>query len=254
MSLALEDMLTLMMVAKQEHRRSCQRELLLQWIAHVHSPMNHQPWRSPAGYVSDEAALRRRYERHLQSVTANEMMAQLRLPDVSVDADELWKQLAGDVADEASLREFFQRRQATFANGQSPLRIATATKVTNLAALRRFVSADGFDVNPLNSYDRRQDSLLFHGCPEASVANIISVGLSMGFARNGKLGQGLYGASDPRKSMIYTGMSHHGNGSFMLVCRFNLGRGADHATDSVFDEFCVYDESHVVVLWSLKLQ
>ena len=45
---------------------------------------------------------------------------------------------------------------------------------------------------------------------------------------------------------------------FMFICRFNLS-SARHAgpttahRNSVFDEFCVYDEKHVVVLWMLKL-
>ena len=45
---------------------------------------------------------------------------------------------------------------------------------------------------------------------------------------------------------------------FMFVCRYNLSQ-AKHAgpstphQNSVFDEFCVFDEKHVVVLWMLKL-
>ena len=68
------------------------------------------------------------------------------------------------------------------------------------------------------------------------------------------LGRGLYGAPDPRKSLGYC----RSPDKFMFICRFNLSN-ARHAgpstrhQNSVFDEFCVYDESHVVVLWMLKL-
>ena len=78
----------------------------------------------------------------------------------------------------------------------------------------------------------------------------------MRYAAQGMLGCGLYGAPDPRKSKSYCGNSRHG--SFMFLCRFNLS-GARHAgpatphQNSVFDEFCVYDERHVVVLWMLKV-
>ena len=45
----------------------------------------------------------------------------------------------------------------------------------------------------------------------------------------------------------------------MFICRYNLSN-AQHAGPStphrntVFDEFCVYDDNHVVVLWILKLE
>ena len=71
----------------------------------------------------------------------------------------------------------------------------------------------------------------------------------------GMLGLGLYGAPDPRKSLNYCGKSRN---KFMFICRFNLS-GAQHAgpgtrhRNTIFDEFCVYDERHVVVLWMLKL-
>ena len=71
------------------------------------------------------------------------------------------------------------------------------------------------------------------------------------------LGKGLYGAPDPRKSLGYCGKGCT-NGSFMFVCRFNLA-GAAFAglitphPNTTFDEFCVFDEARVVVLWMLKL-
>ena len=44
----------------------------------------------------------------------------------------------------------------------------------------------------------------------------------------------------------------------MFICRFRLDARAKHAGPStqhrnkVFDEFCVYNERHVAVLWMLK--
>ena len=38
----------------------------------------------------------------------------------------------------------------------------------------------------------------------------------------------------------------------MFICRFNLSK-AKYKQNQIFDEFCVYNESHVVVLWMLKL-
>ena len=74
----------------------------------------------------------------------------------------------------------------------------------------------------------------------------------MRFAADGMLGRGLYGAPDPRKSLEYCGNGT--NGKFMFICRFNLsGAGtAGPSTGRRFDEFCVFDESNVVVLWLLK--
>ena len=45
----------------------------------------------------------------------------------------------------------------------------------------------------------------------------------------------------------------------MFICRFNLEH-ALHAgphtghRNTLFDEFCVFNDTHVVVLWMLKLQ
>ena len=60
--------------------------------------------------------------------------------------------------------------------------------------------------------------------------------------------------TDPRKSLQYCRSPN----KFMFICRYNL-YNAEHAgpstahRNSVFDEFCVYDESHVVILWMLKV-
>ena len=64
------------------------------------------------------------------------------------------------------------------------------------------------------------------------------------------LGRGLYGAPDPRKSLQYCRSAN----KFMFICRYNLASPAQHAgpstqhRNSIFDEFCVYDERRVVVL------
>lgn len=80
----------------------------------------------------------------------------------------------------------------------------------------------------------------------------------MQFAQGGRLGHGLYGASDPRKAATY---SQGVYGDFMLLCRFNLADGAQHLRTPdtrrrglSFDEFAVYADTHCVVLWLLKLE
>ena len=111
-------------------------------------------------------------------------------------------------------------------------------------------------------HHQRSDSLLFHGCPQNAARNIQDEGLKMSHAKDRTmLGRGLYGAPDPRKASHYSDTrgpyaSNHSNTGTMFICRFNLS-AAKHAGPStshrntVFDEFCVYDEQHVVVLWML---
>ena len=141
--------------------------------------------------------------------------------------------------------------------GAPELKIDSMLKVMNRTKLTRFVSAGHCDVNPLTALTRRGDTLLFHGCPESAVANIQAEGLSIRFAGNGMLGVGLYGAPDPRKSEAYCRNSQ--NGKFMFVCRYNLSaaRNAGPQTthrNTVFNEYCVNDERHVVALWLIKLK
>ena len=166
----------------------------------------------------------------------------------------LWLELADDCSDEAAVRAFFARRQPTGAGG-APLRIAEVVKVENPRSLRAFAKSGGFDIRPLRAFGPpRKDTLLFHGCPQEAATNIQAEGLSLQFAGSGMLGRGLYGAPDPRKSLQYCRTSN----KFMFIARYNL-TGANHAgpttqhRNSVFDEFCVYDETHVVVLWMVKL-
>jgi len=165
----------------------------------------------------------------------------------------LWVELAGEVATEAALRSFFERRQRRDVQ-QPRLRIASAWKVTNGATLRGFASAGSFDIDPLQAHARGGDTFLFHGCSQEAATNVMATGLLLNFAAQGMLGKGLYGAPDPRKSVQYCKSAN----KFMFVCRYSLA-GAQHAGPStqhrntLFDEFCVYREAQVVVLWAVKL-
>jgi hypothetical protein len=168
-----------------------------------------------------------------------------------------WISLAKNVATERDLQAFFHRRQTEAPRGAPKLKIDSMLRVMNRTKLTRFVSAGHCDVNPLTALTRKGDTLLFHGCPESAVANIQAEGLSTSFAGDGMLGVGLYGALDPRKSETYCRNSQ--NGKFMFVCRYNLS-AARHAgpqtthRNTVFNEFCVDDERHVVALWLIKLK
>ncbi len=171
-------------------------------------------------------------------------------------AGGLWARLARGVETEAELHQFFARRQARAPNGAGrTLHIGSAVKVVNNSCLQAFVSGKGLVKDALRAH-RVADSFLFHGCPQAVAANIQSDGLKMSFAANGMLGRGLYGAPDPRKSLQYCKDS--ALGKFMFVCRYNLSQAKRAGPDTqhrntIFDEFCVTDERHVVVLWMIKL-
>ena len=138
------------------------------------------------------------------------------------------------------------------------LSLQSVVKIINDETLRKFRRGPGgvFDLNPARAHAMNGDTFLFHGSADSNIANIQSTGLLMSFASNGMLGQGLYGAPDPQKSKNYCQKGNQ-TGNFMLICRFNLA-GAQHAGPNTahrnthFDEYCVYDESRVVVLWLLK--
>ena len=169
----------------------------------------------------------------------------------------LWPKLAKGIETEAELQAFFARRQPSVKGAGKSLHILSAVKVVNNACLHAFASAHRSDVNALKASKSKADSYLFHGCSQAAATNVQADGLRIAFAANGMLGRGLYGAPDPRKSLQYCKNSEHGK--FMFVCRFHLkeakhaGPGTAHR-NSVFDEFCVYDEKHVVLLWMIKLR
>ena len=170
----------------------------------------------------------------------------------------LWLELAENCVSEQAIRAFFDDRQRR-SNGH--LRVASAVMVQKETALRAFKKSSTFNIDPLQAYQHAKryggcDTLLFHGCSQEAAANIEHEGLLLQYAVPGMLGKGLYGAPDPNKSKGYC--KGGTNGNFMFICRFNLS-GAQHAGPStahrntLYDEFCIYDESHVVVLWLLKL-
>ena len=167
----------------------------------------------------------------------------------------LWHRLARGIETEAELHQFFARRQAKATPDGKRLHIASCVKLVNNEKLYAFASAGSFHTSAQKAY-HHGDTFLFHGCPQASATNIQADGLCMSFASNGMLGKGLYGAPDPRKSERYCKNST--DGKFMFVCRFNLsaakyaGPNTQHR-NSVYEEFCVYDDRHVVVLWMVKL-
>ena len=129
----------------------------------------------------------------------------------------------------------------------------------NKGRLQAFSRASGFDINPLKAGQQQLDTLLFHGCKPDAATNIQADGLQLSFAANGMLGRGLYGAPDPRKSANPNYIGTSSLGRFMFLCRFNLSGRAQHAgpdtnhRNTLFHEFAVYDERHVVVLWMIKL-
>jgi len=186
-------------------------------------------------------------QQRLERLRANERARRDTTPE-----SVLWVELAGEVATEAALRSFFERRQRR--DVQQRLRIASAWKVTNGATLRGFASAGSFDIDPLQAHTRGGDTLLLHGCSQEAATNVMATGLLLSFAAHGMLGRGLYGAPDPRKSVQCCKSAN----KFMFICRYNLA-GAQHAGPStqhrntLFDEFCVYREAQVVVLWAVKL-
>lgn len=173
-----------------------------------------------------------------------------------VDPEGLdWASWAEQVSSQRQVRAFFERRQHR-SDGGAKLRIESIVKVENDQTLSRFQSTGSFDIRPLQAHQQRCDTLLFHGCPQERGLNIQATGLLLRHAGNGMLGRGLYGAPDPRKSMNYCTSED----KFMFICRFRLDASARHAAlpstqhrNTVFDEFCVYDERHVVVLWMLKV-
>ena len=208
--------------------------------------------------VQAQQARERQLRAELESQNAlqhhQQMMEQLQAARMAAPPDR-WTPFATGIEAVEDVKRFFARRQPNI-DGRT-LRIETAVRLANDRALSSFISTGEFDINPMRAHPRKVDTLLFHGTSEATVANIQATGRpSMGFAAQGMLGRGIYGALDPRKSLQYCRNSQHGN--FMFICRFNLSC-AKHAgpstphRNSQFDEFCVYDDSHVVVLWMLKL-
>jgi len=156
---------------------------------------------------------------------------------------------------ENAVRAFFARRQRD-SQGGPQLRVSNVVKVENAQTLSTFHSSGNFYINPFEAFQKGGDTLLFHGLPQEAATNVQATGLLLSYAANGMLGRGLYGAPDPRKSLQYCRSAN----KFMFICRYNLASPARHAgpgmqhRNSIFDEFCVYDEQRVVILWMLKLE
>jgi len=166
-----------------------------------------------------------------------------------------WASLNGGVTTIADVERFFAQRQPAKGSGGATLRIESAVCLANERALGSFKSTGRLEIDPTMAASGKGpwpavDTLLFHGTSEAAVANIQATGRpTMTFAASGNLGRGIYGAPDPRKSLQYTTGNH---GKFMFICRFNMSK-AKHGNWG-FDEYCVYDDHEVVVLWVLKLK
>ena len=169
----------------------------------------------------------------------------------------LWEQLAKGIETEDKLRAFFERRQDTRNCGHQKLRITASVKIDNEGLLQRFKhTGNAPNLNPKDAYNKSGETFLFHGSPEQLNPNIQAEGLKMSFAGTSHgtmLGNGIYGAPDPRKSLQYCANPQHG--MFMFVCRFNLLKRVDkYAQNNVFDEYCIFDDRRVVVLWMIKVE
>ena len=217
--------------------------------------------KAEAAQAMEEAERAKAEARRAAEEMRREAIVQLEQEVAKRLPDRVRERLTGDCDQLHSLEDvyrFFERRQQARVSSQPRLRIETAVRVHHDAAAASYVaSPKGFDINPISAFALGGDTVLFHGTNEASVANIQATGRpSMEFSAKGMLGKGIYGAPDPRKSVNYCKTNR--NGRFMFICRFNLSQ-AQHAgphtqhRNTLFDEFCVYDDNHVVVLWVLKL-
>ncbi len=206
---------------------------------------------SQARQAAAEAAARQASAQLAQEqAQLNRLKAEERAWISKAPENRLWQELAGDCATEAGVDAFFRQRQP---NGH--LQVVSKVRVMNAKALRAFVTAGALHFEPFNAH-QKGDALLFHGCSQEAATNIQTEGLQLRFAAHGMLGQGLYGAPDPNKSRGYC--KGGANGNFMFICRFNLsdarhaGPGTQHR-NTHYEEFCIYDEARVVVLWMLKV-
>eukprot|EP00962_Isochrysis_galbana_P044276 scaffold17122_cov113-Isochrysis_galbana.AAC.2 len=176
---------------------------------------------------------------------------------LSNDGALLWGELAGPVGTDEQVAAFFHRRQSQPHPGEGKLRILSMVRLANRPRLQAFTPGGDVHLRPTDAATLGADTLLFHGCKPEAATNIQADGLLLRYARQtGMLGPGLYGAPDPRKSWQYCAGTREG---FVFVCRFNLAHPAKHAgpqtphRNSMYDEYCVFDEDRVVVLWILKM-
>jgi hypothetical protein len=169
----------------------------------------------------------------------------------------LWDKLASGIETKSKLHALFDSRQQNQRSTDPRLRILSSTKCDNDDLMRQFRSSGRFQLDPKNAHAQSCDTFLFHGAKDAVMPNIQSEGLKMryaGSAHGVMLGNGVYGAPDPRKSLQYCSGQH---GRFMFVCRFVLKKSgpsaAKFAMNSVYEEFCIFDDREVVVLWMIKV-
>ena len=147
-----------------------------------------------------------------------------RVDSPAVEPEGLaWANWAEEVQTRQQARDFFNRRQIR-SDGGPKLRIQKIVKVVNDETLSSFQSTGSFNINPLQAHQQHRDTLLFHGCRNASGPNIQADGLLLKYASGGLLGSGLYGAPDPRKSANYGERSSEEK--FMFICRFRLDASA----------------------------
>ena len=217
---------------------------------------------------------------------------------------QLWKGLAKGIEDEKALKTFMEKRQADTEKESGGrlekhpdgrykrLEILQATRNLCAEVLQAFADKETkYFADPLEAFKHKGgkngeafkhkvgengvSTLMFHGCPGSAAENIDLTGFRMDFFHRGMLGtnasagKGLYGAPDPRKSMVYALKGDPldqktPDERIMYVCRFYLsgegGKEARHAgpgtgnNNHIFHEMCVFDNTHVVPIWKLKVK
>jgi hypothetical protein len=180
----------------------------------------------------------------------------------SADAVGSWAALARGLETPKKLEAFFAVRQSTPGSTDPKLRIkpGSATKIDNPTLLAKFAphSTRKLLMDPPlgheypSAFGQDCDLFLFHGSASGNMGNIHSEGLkgTMPAAHGTMLGNGVYGAPDPRKSWLYCGGQH---GNFMIVCRFAVPK-AFFKTNRFYKEFCVPEEAMCVPLWQIKVE
>jgi len=195
-------------------------------------------------------------EERLRQERENERQRQERKRARGSDNNDPWTHFAEGIGDEAKLRALLAGRQPAN-NISKALTIDKALKIDCQSQLERFESAGFLIMDPKEALRMKADTILLHGSPQMSVANIAMEGLSVNNSSAGQLGRGIYGAPDPRKANQFALQNHHG--SFIFVIRVNLSHAKylqgppQPGGIPGYEEFCVPKDSHAVVLWQIKL-
>ena len=168
---------------------------------------------------------------------------------------QTWSKYAAGCYCENSVKQFFMDRQNDQPATVPKIRVETATMVINEKTINAFDTSGHLDMDAFQAFNAKTDTFLFHGCNAYSAVSIQSSGLLLSYATNGNLNVGLYGAIDPRKSLTYCGGG--ANNNYMFLCRYRFDnttrKGKFGSQEPTYDEFAVYNEKHVVVLWMLKI-